>query len=66
MQNMLVGEVALFLRKSPSTVRWYADSGKIPFSPSVGGVRIFQRADVERFARKQEREAKNISAPSAA
>lgn len=66
MDSMLAGDVAQFLGKSPSTVRWYSDSGKLPSTRSVNGVRIFQRRDVERFASKREQAAKKSAARSAA
>lgn len=52
MEFWLTMDVAKRLGKSPETVRWYAKRGALPSICTPGGVRLFQVADVEEFARK--------------
>ena len=46
---MTHGDVAKFAGVSPAAVRGWADSGKLRFIRSAGGIRLFERTDVERF-----------------
>ena len=48
------GEAARFLKLSPVTVRLYADEGRLPVSRTAGGVRLFQRTDLEILRRVRE------------
>ena len=43
-------DTAKFLDVSPDAVRLYERSGKLPAIRTVGGVRLFDRRDVEKFA----------------
>lgn len=45
---LTVSEAARELDVAAETVRDWADRGKLPAQRTSGGVRIFQRADVER------------------
>lgn len=46
---LLVNEVAKLIGRSSSTVVFYENTGKLPATRTQTGVRIFHRADVERF-----------------
>jgi len=46
---MTHGDVAKFAQVSPGAVRAWADSGRLRFIRTAGGVRLFERSDVERF-----------------
>ena len=43
---------ARFIRKSEGSVRAYAASGKLPCIRTSTGIRLFQKADLEKFIRK--------------
>jgi excisionase family DNA binding protein len=47
---LTVGDVAKVAAVSCSLVRWWDRSGKLPAIRTAGGVRLFDRADVERLA----------------
>ena len=53
---MMAADVGRILRISVDMVRLLARDGRLPFTSTVGGVRLFRRADVDALAR--EREAK--------
>jgi DNA-binding transcriptional MerR regulator len=42
-------DVARQAGRTPATVRWWADKGLLPVKRTVGGRRMFLRADVDRF-----------------
>lgn len=39
-----------------STTRYYADRGRLPYARLPSGIRIYERADVERLARELARQ----------
>jgi excisionase family DNA binding protein len=47
---MMAADAGRILRVSVDMVRLLARDGKLPFTSTVGGVRLFRRADVERLA----------------
>jgi excisionase family DNA binding protein len=53
--NLLTaGDVAKLTGVTPSTVRLWSDSGRLSAIRTAGGVRLFDRAEVEQFARERE------------
>ena len=46
---MTLEEVAEYLRKTPSQLRWLIHNGKAPRSAKIGGRRMFLRSDVAAF-----------------
>jgi len=52
---MTVSEVARELDIAAETVREWADSGKLPMRRTAGGIRVFERADIERVRRALDR-----------
>ena len=50
---VLVSEVARILHRSAETVRALERAGTLRAIRTAGGVRVFNRADVERFARER-------------
>jgi excisionase family DNA binding protein len=61
---LLTNEAARVLGVSPQTVRVLERTGRLPALRTEGGVRLFDRRDVERLAR--EREERRSAAPAAA
>jgi excisionase family DNA binding protein len=61
---LLTNEVALLLRISPATVRVWERMGKLRALKTAGGVRLFERRDVEELAREHAAR-RALSAPSA-
>jgi excisionase family DNA binding protein len=47
---MMAADAGRILRVSVDMVRLLARDGRLPFTSTVGGVRLFRRADVERLA----------------
>jgi excisionase family DNA binding protein len=47
---MMAADAGRILRVSVDMVRLLARDGKLPFTSTVGGVRLFRRADVEHLA----------------
>jgi excisionase family DNA binding protein len=47
---MMAADAGRILRISVDMVRLLARDGRLPFTSTVGGVRLFRRADVERLA----------------
>jgi helix-turn-helix protein len=45
---------ARFIRKSEGSMRVYAASGKLPCIRTSTGLRLFRRADLEKFISKQD------------
>lgn len=52
MQLLTVGEAAKLLDRSTDTVRSYAANGKLPVIRTLGGLRLFERSDVECLAKQ--------------
>lgn len=50
---MLASEAARVLRMSVDNVRRYGDEGALRMIRIAGGVRLFDRSDVERLARER-------------
>lgn len=49
------GDAAHMLRKSPATIRNYANDGKLPVAATtLKGARLFRLEDIEAFRRQQE------------
>ena len=59
---LLTSEVARINAVAPETVRLWERSGRLRAVKTAGGVRLFDRRDVERLAR--EREAKRVTTTS--
>lgn len=53
MQWVLTNEAAQMIGVSPETVRVWERVGRLPATRTSGGVRLFQREDVERAARER-------------
>lgn len=47
---LTVGDAARIVAVVPATIRLWERSGKLPAVRTLGGVRLFHRADVERIA----------------
>jgi excisionase family DNA binding protein len=64
---LLTSEVAQILQVSEATVRLWESGGRLHARRTARGVRLFDRADVERLAREREarRAAQGCSAPLA-
>jgi excisionase family DNA binding protein len=60
---MTSGEAARFLGCSPDAVRLYERSRRLAALRTAGGLRLFRRADVERF-RRQLMAERDTRAPS--
>ena len=58
---MMAADAGRILRVSVDMVRLLARDGRLPFTSTVGGVRLFRRADVERLALA--RQAKRVGRP---
>lgn len=50
---LLTSEAARIIGVTPETIRIWADSGRLPAAKTTNGVRLFDRADVERVARER-------------
>lgn len=50
---MMAADAGKILRISVDMVRLLARDGRLPFTSTVGGVRLFRRADVEALERKR-------------
>jgi excisionase family DNA binding protein len=50
---MMAADAGRILRVSVDMVRLLARDGRLPFTSTVGGVRLFRRADVETLARER-------------
>ncbi len=62
MENFLTTQdVAMRLKKSPETIRFYERVGKLPATKTPSGMRLFREADVARFE-----QARNTQGPEAA
>lgn len=61
---MMAADAGRILRVSVDMVRLLARDGRLPFTSTVGGVRLFRRADVERLA--LERQTNRIARAGAA
>lgn len=53
---MTASDAARILGVSVDTVRLLARGGGLPFMSTIGGVRLFRRADVEQVARRRKLE----------
>jgi excisionase family DNA binding protein len=53
---LLTNEVAQLLAVSPDTVRCWERAGRLPARKTEGGVRLFDRRVVERFALERKRQ----------
>jgi excisionase family DNA binding protein len=51
---MMAADAGRILRVSVDMVRLLARDGRLPFTSTVGGVRLFRRADVERLAHERQ------------
>jgi DNA-binding transcriptional MerR regulator len=51
---MAVADAARVIGVTPAMIRIYANTGKIPFQRTAGGMRLFARGDVERFSRERQ------------
>ncbi len=49
-QLLMITGAARILYKSTATVRWYADTGRLPFVRADNGTRLFRESDVRQFA----------------
>jgi excisionase family DNA binding protein len=49
----MAADVGRILRISVDMVRLLARDGRLPFTSTVGGVRLFRRADVDALARER-------------
>jgi excisionase family DNA binding protein len=58
---MMAADAGRILRVSVDMVRLLARDGRLPFTSTVGGVRLFRRADVEHLA--LERQATRLGRP---
>jgi excisionase family DNA binding protein len=56
---VLTNEAAVILGVSAETVRFWERTGRLPAVKTSGGVRLFNRCDIERLA--SEREAKRAA-----
>ena len=52
---MTASDAGRILGVSVDMVRVLAKNGELPFQSTVGGVRLFRRADVEALGRRRER-----------
>jgi excisionase family DNA binding protein len=50
---MMAADVGRILRISVDMVRLLARDGRLPFTSTVGGVRLFRRADVDALDRER-------------
>ena len=58
---LLTSEVARVLGVTPETVRHWERVGRLPAQKTSTGVRLFDRRDVERFARAREARTQEAS-----
>jgi excisionase family DNA binding protein len=59
---LLTSEVARIFEVVPATIRLWERQGRIKAVRTNGGVRLFNRRDVERLARERERETVSSAA----
>jgi excisionase family DNA binding protein len=52
---MTASDAGRILGVSVDMVRLLAKNGELPFQSTIGGVRLFRRADVEALGRRRER-----------
>jgi excisionase family DNA binding protein len=52
---MTASDAGRILGVSVDMVRLLAKNGELPFMSTIGGVRLFRRADVDALARRRER-----------
>jgi len=52
---LLTGEVARLLRVSAETVRRWHETGRLRARTTIGGVRLFDRNEIERLATEREK-----------
>lgn len=50
---MKIGQVADYMHVSTSTVRYYANTGQLPYTTTPKGHRIFLKNDVDEFLGKK-------------
>ncbi len=50
-ETCLTGEFAHAVKRSPATVRKWADTGRVQVQRTETGVRLFRRSDVARFVK---------------
>jgi excisionase family DNA binding protein len=63
-QLMTAADAARLLGVVPATVRQMERDGRLPAMRTVGGIRLFQREDVERLARERfEQEPESVDPP---
>ena len=62
--SLLTNDAAQLVGTTGATVRWYEQTGQLRAEKTARGVRIFKRAEVERFI--AEREAKRATQAAAA
>ena len=51
---LLTNDAAYILKVAPDTVRYPEKTGRLPALKTSGGVRLFDKKDVERLARERE------------
>ena len=51
---ILTGEASRITKVTPDTIRAWARSGRLPARKLAGGVRLFDRRDVQRLAEERE------------
>ena len=51
---LLTNDAAYILKVAPDTVRYLEKTGRLPALKTSGGVRLFDKKDVERLARERE------------
>lgn len=68
-EYLSVADAARILGVVPATVRQMERSGRLPALRTAGGIRLFCRADVERFAEERtannQRPSATVNSPSA-
>lgn len=55
-QYLLVSDISRRTGKTPATVRWWTDSGKLPAIRTASGTRLIERQDLENFLERRRRQ----------
>lgn len=61
---LMAADAGKILRISVDMVRLLARDGRLPFTSTVGGVRLFRRVDVETLARERRTHGVGRSGPT--
>jgi excisionase family DNA binding protein len=61
---MMAADAGRILRVSVDMVRLLARDGRLPFTSTVGGVRLFRRADVEALDRARRAQGTGRAGPT--